>query len=174
MDDPSERRSGRLSGDPKCFQNSNFGGIPQYEHNITKQGSVCLYITLAMTLLVSGSNLEEKRNNSKIVRQASSGSRRVLNLAEICRDLIVPRQGIYMRELSSRNIFSRQRSLQKQQQSSHDTLVLRRCHKQGLLLLGLKPSYAMSSAQAVFRAFKLQGLGIRADAARAIVRVASG
>ncbi|CAM9215034.1 unnamed protein product [Ascophyllum nodosum] len=32
----------------------------------------------------------------------------------------------------------------------------------------------MSSAQAVFRAFKLQGLGIRADAARAIVRVASG
>lgn len=29
----------------------------------------------------------------------------------------------------------------------------------------------MSSAQAVFRAFKLQGLGIRADAAKAIVRV---
>lgn len=29
----------------------------------------------------------------------------------------------------------------------------------------------MSTAQAVFRAFKLQGLGIRADAAKAIVRV---
>ncbi|CAM9667561.1 unnamed protein product, partial [Laminaria digitata] len=46
----------------------------------------------------------------------------------------------------------------------------RRRSASGGALIGTDPG-DMSSAQAVFRAFKLQGLGIRADAARAIVRV---